>query len=101
MLTGWDMGISTHWGGRWQRWYYMRLGCISPAADSSYHGLVSGGRAENGNTTLVKMVGASHSRYPRDKSGVCSRGGGGGDGGRGIRVRERLVYGRTEVEIIK
>ena len=45
--------------------------------------------------TIKTIVVASHYGYPRDNSGACSRGGGGGDGNRygdgeiGGRVRGR------------
>ena len=47
-------------------------------SDSSYHGLVSDGKPEDGTATIKTMVGAAHSGYPRDKSGACISGGGGG-----------------------
>ena len=64
--------------------------------NSSYHGLVSGGGSESGNTTIAEMVGASRSGYPRYKSEARSIGDRGGDGDGGIGGREIVEYGRTE-----
>ena len=62
---------------------------------------MSGRGAEAGNATLAEMVGAAHSVNPRDKSGACRSGDGGGDGDGGIGGRERVGQGRTEGGRIK
>ena len=57
---------------------------------------MSGSGAEARDTALVEMVGASHSRYPRDKSGAHRIGYGGRYGDRGFGGRDRLGYGSVE-----
>ena len=49
----------------------------------------------SGNAALAEMVGASHSRYPKDKSGARRSGDGGIDWDRGVGNRDRLGYGRV------
>ena len=44
---------------------------------------MSGSRAEAGTATIKAMLVAARSGYPRDKSRLCSSGGGGGIQGRG------------------
>ena len=48
---------------------------------------MSGGGAESGTVTIRTMVGEARSMYPRDKSGACSSGSGGGDSERKIGRR--------------
>ena len=62
---------------------------------------MSVGGAEARDVTLLEIVGADRSRYPRDKSGAHGSGYGGGDGNGGIRGRERLGYGIMEGGIMK
>ena len=90
--TGGDMGVPTHWGGAGNGGAGQDGGVYRPPPehsrtihyDSSYHGLVSGGRAEARTATIKAMVGEACSGYPRDNSGACSSRGGEGDRGRGI-----------------
>ena len=67
----------------------------------SHHGMVSGGGAEARNETLAEMVGAFHYIYPRDRSGACRSGYGGGDRDGGIGGRERVGYVSMEIGRIK
>ena len=68
-------------------------GGIVPYYDSSYNGLVSGGRSEAGTAHIQVMVRAYRSGYLGDKGGVCSSGGGGGDRDGRIGGRGRGIVG--------
>ena len=82
------MGVPTHWGGDGNGEAGQDMGVYPPPPehgrtinfDSSYHGLVSGDRAESGTATFKGMTGAARSGYTMDKSGACISGGGGVDG---------------------
>ena len=54
---------------------------------------MSGSGAESRNATIKEIVGAYCSRYPMDKSGACSRGGGGEED-----MEESKVDGEGECE---
>ena len=68
------MGICIHWGGTGNGGSGGDWGVYCPPSehglivhfDSSCHGLVSGGRVEDGNAPLHAIVGESHSVYPED-----------------------------------
>ena len=73
-----------------------------------YHGRVSCGGAETGTVTIKAMVGSDRSRYPRDKSGLCSSGGRfqrkrdrvdriGKDGGREAEMTRKTRDDQTEI----
>ena len=91
----WDMCVSAYWGGTLNfgtGWYQ---GVYRPSPEHarkiywnlSYHGLVSDGWVESGNSTIKAVVGSVCTGYPRDKSGACSSRGEGEYGDGGIRVR--------------
>ena len=100
-----NMIMSTHWGSADAGMNKRDQGLYCPPpehsdtirCDFSYHGLVSGGKAEFRDAALAKMVGSAFSGYPRDKSGTCSSGYGGKYGGGGIGGRYILRYRRAEV----
>ena len=84
--TGWDMGVTTHWGSTGDGgaiWYW---GVYQPLPEhsrivhrnSSYHVIVSGSEAESGTAPIQEMLGEVRSGYPGDNSGTCSSAGGGG-----------------------
>ena len=98
MSTEWYMDITTHWGGAGDSGIRCDQGVYCPSPEHgctiyfelSYHRLVSGSGSEARNATLAELLGAARSEYPRDKSGACSSGDGGGDGDGGIGGRERV-----------
>ena len=59
------------------------------------------GREKAGNETITEMVGSACSRYPRDKSGACRSGDGGGDRDGVTGGGERVGYRRTQGGIFK
>ena len=77
------MVISTHWGSAGDGGTRRDQGVYRPPlehgctihCDSPYYRLVSGRRAEAGDADFAEMVVAARSRYRRDKSGTCGRGG--------------------------
>ena len=89
------MGISTHWvgagdGGTGRDWGVYLLPkehSHTIHCGSSYHGLVSGSRAETKDAALAEMVGSYHYIYSKDKSGACGSGYGGIDGDGGVGGR--------------
>ena len=81
---GWYMVVSTHWCGSENGRTGGDRGIYCPPpehgctiyCDSSYHGFVSGGGVESGNSPIQAMLGASCLGYPGDKGGAFRSGGG-------------------------
>ena len=95
------MVVSNQWGGAGNGGTGVDWGIYLPPPEhvrtvhcgSSYPGLASGGRAEDGNALIQAMVGAARPGYPGGKGRTFSRVGGGGIGGR-RRVGEGRMMGR-------
>ena len=77
------MVVPTHWGGSGNgrtggdRGIYFpppEHGCTI-YCDSSYHGFVSGGGVESGNSPMQAILGESCLGYPGDKGGTFRSGG--------------------------
>ena len=88
-LTGWDMGVPTHWdgdgnggtGGDWGVYLPLPENGCTTHCDSYYHGLVFSSRAESRNAPIQAMVGSARPGYPGDTGGTCSSRGGGEETG--------------------
>ena len=110
--TGWDMGVYTHWGGAgiggaggdWGVYHPPLEQSCTVHCNLSYHGLMSGGGAESGNTHIHAMVASARSGYPGGEGGECNSGWGevrrGQKNWREREIRVGKYEGRGTIQLV-